>query len=350
MRNFIFVLIILALSFFIYVYPINLLGYLLFDSKIIEPLSFIPTVIIASAAFLYFRTHSTSRLLRGFIYYGMGLGFIGFCLFNIGLIASMIAPKFTLEIGLGCLILFVFTCFKSILNGRKIHLKHIHFSSPKIKNPHNIIFISDIHLGSNPKSHLEGICEKINGLTYDYLLIGGDLFDSSTFEAEDLEPLKTIQKPILFVTGNHEYYVKNHLDKIAKLIDYNIKCLDNQGIIIDELNIVGISDNQSRKIQSEMAESLVKENKFNVVMVHQPSIWNSAPEGADLILSGHTHNGQIFPFNFLVRLQFSTVYGIYRRLNSNLYVSSGSGTWGPRMRLGTQNEIVQISLSPEKIN
>ena len=350
MRGFIFGIVVFALSFFIYIYPINLLIYFLSDAKVFEPKSIIPTVIIAISISVYFKTHLKSRFLGGLIYYGMGAGFIGFCLFNLGLIASFTLPQFTLEIGVGCLTLFVFIFFKSIINGRQIHLKNIQFASPKIKHQCSLIFVSDIHLGSNPKKHLEKICGKINTLTYDYLLVGGDLFDSSAFEITDLEPFKTNQEPILFVTGNHEYYVQNHADKVAKLVDYNIRLLDNEAIIIDELNVIGISDNQSSKTQSEIAKSLVRENKFNLLMVHQPSIWASTPESIDLMLSGHTHNGQIFPFNLLVRLQFATVYGTYQKLNSKLYVSSGSGTWGPRMRLGTQNEIVQISLLPKNTN
>ena len=78
-------------------------------------------------------------------------------------------------------------------------------------------------------------------------------------------------------------------------------------------------------------------------------MWKNAQENKYLMLFGHAHNGQIFPVNLLGRLQFNNVYGIYKRLNCSLYVSSGSGTWGPRMRLGTMNEIVQILISPQNI-
>ena len=132
-------------------------------------------------------------LLRGFIYYGMGIGFIGFCVFNIGLLTSLIFPKLTFEIGFICLAISLITCIKSILNGRSIHLKKIHLTSQKINKDISLIFISDVHLGSNSKQHLEKICNKIDGLEYDYLLIGGDLFDTSAFNAEDLNPLKAIQ-------------------------------------------------------------------------------------------------------------------------------------------------------------
>jgi predicted MPP superfamily phosphohydrolase len=269
--------------------------------------------------------------------------------FNLGLLAALTMPESTFEIGLVCLVVSVIACVKGILNGHQIHLKTLHISSPKITQHYNLVFISDIHLGSNPQQHLENICTKIDGLDYDYLLIGGDLYDSSAFEAEDVMPLTAIQKPILFVTGNHEYYVKDHADKVADLANYNITILDNESVQSGALNIIGISDNQAPKLQSDIAHGLVSQDAFNLLMVHQPSIWDSAPDSTDLMLSGHTHNGQIFPFNLLVRLQFKTVYGIYKRLNSTLYVSSGSGTWGPRMRLGTKNEIVHISISPQNM-
>ena len=349
MKDFIFAVIILALSFLIYIYPLNILAHLLFDARIFEPVALIPTVIIAVAVSVYFRTHAKSPLLSAPIYYGMGIGFIGFCVFNLGLLAALAMPESTFEIGLVCLVVSVITCVKGILNGHQIHLKTLHISSPKITQHYNLVFISDIHLGSNPKQHLENICTKIDGLDYDYLLIGGDLYDSSAFEAEDVMPLTAIQKPILFVTGNHEYYVKDHADKVADLANYNITILDNESVQFDGLNIIGISDNQAPKLQSDIAHGLVSQDAFNLLMVHQPSIWDSAPDSTDLMLSGHTHNGQIFPFNLLVRLQFKTVYGIYKRLNSTLYVSSGSGTWGPRMRLGTKNEIVHISISPQNM-
>lgn len=349
MRDFIFAVIIFVLSFLIYIYPLNIVAYLLFDARLMLPVTIIPTAIIALTIFVYFKTHITSPLLSAFIYYGMGIGFIGFSIFTIGLIAALIMPVFSFEIGLFCLIVFVVTCVKSILNGRYIHLKNIHITSPKIDQPSNLLFISDIHLGSNSKQHFERICQTIDKLDYDFLLIGGDLFDSSAFNAEDLNPLKAIEKPILFVTGNHEYYVKDHQAKVADLVNYNITILDNQSVQSGRLNIIGISDNQTPKIQSDIARKLVCHERFNLLMVHQPSIWDSAPDNTDLMLSGHTHNGQIFPFNLLVRLQFKTVYGIYKRLDSNLYVSSGSGTWGPRMRLCTRNEIIQISILPRDL-
>ena len=350
MRDLVFATITTVLSFLIYVYPLNVLAHLLLSAQIIEPVTIFPTVVIGFAVFVYFRTHLTSRLLSGVIYYGMGIGFIAFWVLNIGLLVSVLMPDFAAEIGLICLVISMITCAKAILNGNRIALKTIQLTSPKIKRKYNLIFVSDIHLGSNPKRHLERICDKIHGLSYDHLLIGGDLFDSSAFDTADINALITIKKPILFVTGNHEYYVKDNKEKIANLAKYDIMNLDNQSAQFDELNIIGISDNQEPKAQAGIAKNLVRHEMFNLLMVHKPTIWHQIPKETDLMLSGHTHNGQIFPFNMLVRLQFKTVYGIYKRLNSRLYVSSGSGTWGPRMRLGTQNEVVLISIFPQVTN
>ena len=92
-------------------------------------------------------------------------------------------------------------------------------------------------------------------------------------------------------------------------------------------------------------EQLYDSDYFNLLLVHQPSIWNSLKEKANLTLSGHTHNGQIFPFNLIVKIQFPQIYGVYNHLKNYLYVSSGAATWGPKIRIGSKNEILNIELS-----
>jgi predicted MPP superfamily phosphohydrolase len=89
---------------------------------------------------------------------------------------------------------------------------------------------------------------------------------------------------------------------------------------------------------------LLNDNKFNLLAVHQPSLWKLVKNNVDLMLSGHTHNGQIFPFNLLVKIQFPQIYGLYKEEENNLYVSSGVSTWGPKIRIGSQNEIININL------
>ena len=82
-----------------------------------------------------------------------------------------------------------------------------------------------------------------------------------------------------------------------------------------------------------------------MLLVHKPSVWDHVNTKIDLMLSGHTHYGQIFPFNIFVKIKFKYIYGLYKNIYSKLYVSSGSGCWGPSMRLGTKNEIVEIFIT-----
>ena len=112
------------------------------------------------------------------------------------------------------------------------------------------------------------------------------------------------------------------------------------------VNLIGVSDNQPVRRQAEIVDELTDKSKFNLLMVHQPSVWEAVSGSVDLMLSGHTHNGQIFPFNFLVRLQFAQTYGRYGVPGAQLYVSSGAGCWGPGMRLGSRNEIIHLEILP----
>ena len=346
LRNLIFAIITLVITFLIYIYPFALASHLLFATAILSPVTMVMTVTLSIILFVYLRTHMTSAVIGGITHYGMGIGFIGFCVFNLGFLASKFVPDQAFAIGLIGVGIFAILSVMSLIAGRKIQLKHIEFSSPKLSESTNLIFISDVHLGSNPASHLQRICDQIASLDYDGLLIGGDLFDSSAFNHADLAPLKQIGKPIYFVTGNHEYYVKDHGNKLAQLEGYGITTLHDQALSWRGITLIGIADNQPASRQAEKVGDLLSDSAYNLVMVHQPGIWGQVPETADLMLSGHTHNGQIFPFNLLVRLQFKAVYGRYQRGNTHAYVSSGAGTWGPRMRLGTQNEIIHIALQP----
>jgi len=123
-----------------------------------------------------------------------------------------------------------------------------------------------------------------------------------------------------------------------------IQTLNNESLKINGINLIGISDNISDKSKISNFEKFFQKDLFNLLIVHKPSIWEKVSAKANLMLSGHTHNGQIFPFNFIVKLKFPKIYGLHQRINNYLYVSSGSATWGPKIRIGSNNEIVQIKL------
>ena len=181
--------------------------------------------------------------MKLFVYEGMGIGFISFWVVNIGLLVNNFYTTYPPFLGVICFLsIFTITIY-SLINGRLINLKSIKIISSKIDKQIRLIFISDTHMGSNPKKHLEKILLKIKDLEFDFLLIGGDFIDSSSFNLDDLNILKNIKKPILFVSGNHEYYIKDYEKKLKKLNNYNISFLDNESFKFKKINFIGISDN-----------------------------------------------------------------------------------------------------------
>jgi predicted MPP superfamily phosphohydrolase len=236
-----------------------------------------------------------------------------------------------------------------MINARNITIKNVELTSAKIHNNLNIIFISDVHLGTNTTKHLKKILNKIKTLKYDLIIIGGDLIDSSSFNINDLTILNEIKKDIYLVNGNHEYYLKNYKNKMSQLKNFNIRILKNTSKEIDQINLIGIDDIESKNSKIKYVTKLKKDNLFNLVISHKPDIWDDINKKVELMVSGHTHNGQIFPFNLIVKLKFKYIYGLYVKNKSRLYVSSGSGCWGPKLRIGSSNEIINIKLISENL-
>ena len=346
MRKTTFVIIGLTLTYAFYVYPVTVLLHLIFNFKIFQKHFLLVTIILSISLLWCLRTQKYQPLIRQVVYHTMGVGFIAFFIMNLTLAVSYLEPDLKFYAGMIGAISIFFACVFSLKNGRDVKVKKLIFESKKIDRQLNFAFISDVHLGSNPRSHLEKICNEVMLLNVDYLLIGGDLFDTSSFQACDLRPFLKLECPIYFVTGNHEYYVDSYKEKLEHLQRYNISILDNEVVSFSSINLIGVSDNQSIEKQIQITNDFVTAGMFNLVLVHKPSIWEKVSQNVDLMLSGHTHKGQIFPFNIFVRAKFKNVYGLFEDGGNRLYVSSGSGTWGPRMRLGTQNEILHISIQP----
>ncbi len=342
-----FYLVIYILSYFIYIYPLEILNELIFNEIPSRQSALLYSLFISILIIFYFRSNNTFFPLKFFVYEGMGIGFISFVIINIMIIINFFLDVDKHLIGIVSLFFIFFTSLIGFYYGGKVFIKDIIIKSKKIKSKTKFIFISDIHLGTNSINHFNKILDKIKLLQYDFLLIGGDLIDSSSFNIDDLLVLKQINKPIYFVTGNHEYYLKNYNEKINKLKEFNIILLDNKNITINNINVVGIDDKQSSKNQYNKYIELKKENIFNLLLVHKPSIWGKAKGKVDLMLSGHCHNSQIIFFKIFVRLQFKYIYGLHAFNYSKLYISSGAGCWGPRMRIGTYNEVVHIELIPD---
>ena len=305
----------------------------------------ISTLVIYLICLFYLRTKNSNKLLKFLVYEGVGVGSISlFIIVPILFLDIFILIPNNIKITIFFFFQIPLLIF-GLFNARKIKIKKLEISSNTIDSNLSFVFISDVHIGSNSPKRLEKIIPMINKLNPKFLLIGGDLIDSSSFKIEDLSSMIKIKCPIYFVTGNHEYYIQNfqhHLDNFHK---YNIRILNNEAVIHEGINLIGINDNLTIEQKKTIYIDLSKKNKFNLLAVHQPSLWKLVKNDVDLMLSGHTHNGQIFPFNLLVKIKFPQIYGLYQEKNNKLYVSSGISTWGPKIRIGSQNELVHINLN-----
>lgn len=221
-----------------------------------------------------------------------------------------------------------------------------------------IVQMSDIHVGPTiGKEFIDQLVARTNSLEPDIVAITGDLVDGSVANlGKFLEPLRDIKAKhgVYFVTGNHEYF-SGADEWISHLRDLGVTVLRNERVSIERdgagLDIAGIDDPTGPSFGKDhgpdLARALAGRDPSHpvILLAHQPKAATEAAEhGVDLQLSGHTHGGQIFPFNFLVKLQQPFVAGLHKLRDTLIYVSPGTGYWGPPMRVGAPAEITDITL------
>ena len=232
----------------------------------------------------------------------------------------------------------------------KIEVRPIEIKSKKLKSDLHIVQISDLHIGTiNKKVFLSRVVNEINKLKPDLVVVTGDLFDGPhQYKAETFSPFNLIKVPILFVTGNHEEYAGLEVvDKILK--ETNIRAVRDEVIEFREVQITGFNDSFDRQQVAKKLEKIKLEpGKFTILLYHRPDGAEAVNKyGVDLMLTGHLHGGQIYPFNLLTSVFYRPIKGLHKINGSYIYISTGTGTWGPPMRLGTTNEITSIMLKPE---
>jgi predicted MPP superfamily phosphohydrolase len=225
----------------------------------------------------------------------------------------------------------------------------------------SIVQLSDVHVGPTiRRKYVEGIVEAVNGLQADVVAITGDLVDGSVPELrEHVAPLAQLaaRDGRYFVTGNHEYYsgAAAWMREIERL---GLTVLHNEHVVIEregeKLVIAGVPDwgaahyDRTHASDPQAAIAGAPANaRARVLLAHQPRTAPAAAQaGFDLQLSGHTHGGQFLPWNFFVRLQQPFTAGLYRLDELWVYVSRGTGYWGPPKRFGAPSEITKLRLIP----
>jgi predicted MPP superfamily phosphohydrolase len=217
-----------------------------------------------------------------------------------------------------------------------------------------IIHLSDIHINHfTSKEWIESLVERVNQQNPDVILITGDVIDDHLDRIKEFPPILRQLKSkhgIYVVSGNHEYYGGiQHFNDFCDQSNFHI--LNNETITIDKgLHIVGIPDDTAKSFSLPgpdlgIAMRNIQDDQPIILMSHKPVGFPEAvKKGVSLQLSGHTHSGQILPLNLLVPLAFKYSYGLYELDTAYIYTTSGTGLWGPPMRIFTSSEIVSIDL------
>jgi predicted MPP superfamily phosphohydrolase len=229
---------------------------------------------------------------------------------------------------------------------------------PKQLDGTKIVQLSDVHIGPTlGRDFLEHVVRTTNALEPDVIVITGDLVDGTVESIGELcTPLAHLQARygVYFVTGNHEYY-SGALDWCRHLPSLGVRVLRNEHVSIGteehSFDLAGIDDHHAEQFGhghgADLARAVQGRNpdRSLVLLAHQPrQALEAEQHGVELQLSGHTHGGQIWPFNYLVKLQQPIVAGLGRVGKTQVYVNSGTGYWGPPMRLGTVPEITELTL------
>jgi hypothetical protein len=220
-----------------------------------------------------------------------------------------------------------------------------------------IVQLTDVHVGPTiGREHIERLVAMTNALEPDIIAITGDLVDGSVEALRtQVEPLSRLRAKhgVFFVTGNHEYY-SGATEWVAHLATLGIRVLRNEHVAIggeqgfdlagvDDFRSVGLAPGHGHDVVGALAG---RDPKREVVLLaHQPkSIKEAARLGVGLQISGHTHAGQIWPWRYAVFLDQPFVDGLHKLQETWIYVSRGTGFWGPPMRVGAAAEIAEITL------
>jgi len=217
--------------------------------------------------------------------------------------------------------------------------------------------ISDLHIGALlHRGWVEGVVERVLGTRPDAVAITGDLVDGSVNElrnhVEPLAALASAPRGVFFVTGNHEYY--SGVDEwLRHLPTLGIRPLQNERLeLAPGLDMAGIHDASGtgrRGYAPDLDRALAgrQEGRPLVLLAHQPRQFaEAARKGVSLTLCGHTHGGQIWPFSWIVALVQPYLAGLHSSGDAQVYVSRGTGFWGPPMRVFAPPEITVLTLHP----
>jgi len=244
---------------------------------------------------------------------------------------------------------------KSFYNAHEIEVKRYVITIknlPAAWQNKRVIHISDVHLGPVLREDFfHRVIKKVKSLNPAAVFLTGDLFDGSESDFSWVNsPLNNLNAPLglYYSLGNHDFTLG--ANRVMELLNgEDITVLNNRMVVKEGMQIIGLDFNPDRNFDLDraiLAHSGYSAANPSILLFHEPKeTVKSQGIGIDLQLSGHTHAGQMFPFNFLSRLLYHNhAHGLFRRGDYTLSVTAGVGTWGPPMRTGSRSEIVELTL------
>lgn len=292
---------------------------------------------------------TTTRWLSAAALTWLGICFMAFLLVVGFELARWIVPLADATWGFILIGIIAALTVYAFANAQRLRTRHMTISAPAALAGKRLAQISDVHVGSRSGRFLARVVRQVNRARPDLVLITGDLIDFRGITSVELRSLAELEAPAYFIIGNHERYVD--LDDIcARLTALGIEVIRDRAHSVGGLQLVGIDDAEPKSQVGRVLHSLEADpHAYRILLYHRPDgAEDAARWGAHLMLCGHTHNGQIVPFNFIVKRVFPRIAGRYEIDGMTLYVSPGTGTWGPILRLGSRSEITVFTLVGEK--
>lgn len=306
-------------------------------------------------------------------------GFVGHFLFQIATIlmgfylylvlsvividlAQFVVKMPPISFGMSSLVLAIVVSGAGIWKSSNINITNIEVPVKGLTEELKAVHLTDIHIGHfRTNGFIQRIIKKTNAEEPEIVFFTGDYLDSKyALDLKFFEPLKQLNAPVYFVDGNHDKATNTaSIKKLMREVGVNV--LENEVISYNGLQVVGLdhmlADRKSFDMHASIDAPTIKETLASLdidkeapslMLHHSPNGVEYANQaGIDLYLAGHTHAGQLFPFNYLANLIFDYNRGLHDHNGTKIFVSEGIGTFGPPMRIGTKSEIVVVNMKAE---
>lgn len=331
------------------------IGIILMSLGIIFPLVFIFSMMYSYKHYSIFNSliNTISAIWLGIVFFLLIASLIVFVLIMLNYYFNFQIPVRVISSIL--IVIMVFLITYGVINSNNPKIVNWNITSEKLSKDWSgkkIIMISDVHLGSvRNEKFLKKIITKIKAEKPDVVFLLGDLIDGSSFPYEKWFTEFSTLKPqfgILYVEGNHEKYSQEY-DTFKAALPQSLNNLTDKRVIINNTQIVGLNYSESRydgDINKELEILGYDKNQSSIVLMHDPkNVKDLSVEGATLVLSGHTHGGQLFPFTFLVKTLYKKyTHGVSYTGSTASVTSSGVGTSLLPLRIGTTPEIIVLTI------